>query len=352
MIGVMKRKGKPVDSGRGFDGGVDRTASRRAAIAWQRVTVEAPTSWSLVAASGDERSGSLRVERTGVDDRAPLFGMEVRWSQLKQSQTAEMLDRRVQPLLDAANKTARRLKVELDSGAFGVDEKRHPEREVVREFYWTADTAAVGRIWRCSECGRLMIAQVYCRVGSRYKDRAKEILAALQCHNAEIGWTRWALYGLDVCVPADYTLSAQRLMTTYVELKFTHGRGGKVGETLTVEQWSAANVQLKGAYLDDWLEHKGKSLLQSVSVEKTEAVMHGHPALNMTGRRTGLLYWMGDATRSLAALQMPATHYSGVGWECAESNKVYLVQTIESKHDGNTACDVAERIVCHSEPSG
>jgi hypothetical protein len=344
---VMKAKSKFAGIGQRETAAVEYSPSLPQTIAWQRVSLRAPQSWSMVAASGDERAGSVRVEQTGADDNAALLGMELRWSQIKSSQTAEMLERRIKPLLAMAEKTAKRLRIEAETNSVVVDDKRHPEREIVREFSWRADTAAIGRIWRCSECGRLLIAQVYSKAGSRYKDRAREMLAGLACHNAEIGWTRWALYGLDVCVPADYTLTAQQLMTIYVELRFTRGRGGKVGETLSVEQWSAANVQLKGAYLDDWLEHKGRSLQQSIAVEKAESSIHGHPALEMAGRRTGLMYWLGDASRSLASMQLPARQYSGIGWECPESNKVYLVQTIDVKRDGSTAREVAERIACH-----
>jgi hypothetical protein len=344
----MTTKSKPVARAKQGRTGETPSDSSTQTIAWQRIVLNAPASWSLVAASGDERAGSIRVEQTGPDEGAVIVGIELRWSRIKQAQTADMLDKRIKPLLDAAEKTAKRIGADAGAAVAPYEDSRRLERDCVREFSWRADSAAIGRIWRCSECGRLVIAQVHGRPGTRFRDRARAILGGIECHNIEVGWTRWALYGLDVSVPADFTLTAQQLMNIYIELRFTRGKGGKIGETLTVEQWSAANVQLKGAYLDEWFETKGQAVHQSLTLDKVESEIHGHPALDMTGRRTGLMYWMGDASKSLAAMQLPASHYSAIGWECAASNKVYLVQTLTVRKDEDTAREVAERIRCHA----
>ena len=324
-------------------------------IAWQGITVVVPASWSLVAASGDASSGSARLDRTGAGDvdagrDAPL-GVDIRWSDVKQAQTAEMLDKRIRPLIDHARKSAKRANVEAETSVSAYSDKRRRDRDVVREFRWRADGAGLGRIWRCATCGRLVIAQVYGAGGGKlFDERARAVLASIACHGDEDGWTRWALYGLDTALPSDFMLSGQQLMNIYLELRFTRGRGkGRLGDTLTVEQWSAANVQLKGAYLDEWLAGKGnQSLQRSLRVEKVEAIVHGHGALEIVGERAGFGYWLCDGAKQLMALTAPVRRYAACGWECADSNRVTLVQSLSARGEGiATVREVAERTRCH-----
>ncbi len=302
----------------------------------------------MVGASGDFAAGSVRIEHTGTVENDEPLGLEVRWSEMKKAQTGEDLERRIKPVPDAAEKAGRKAKSETNtSQVTPYNDKRHSDREVVREFFWRSEGSGLGRIWRCSTCNRLVIAQVYGRAGSRYQERAKELLATVECHSTDLDWNRWALYGLDVQVPAEYRLTGQQLMNIYVELRFIKGIG-KHGDTITVEQWSAANVQLKDEYLDEFISRKANAVQRTVASDKSETGVGGHPALKLEGERTGLGFWTGDALKQMASLQMPIRFYSGIAWECPESNKIYMVQALTAKPDANLSQSVADRTQCHA----
>jgi hypothetical protein len=192
----------------------------------------------------------------------------------------------------------------------------------------------------------VVIAQVYGAGGQRFTDLANRMLVGIGCHGEEIGWRVWSLYGLETSIPADFVLTGQQVMNIYLQLKMTRGR---TDDKVTVEQWSLANVQLKGAYLDQWFETKAAKGLEYVAYDKAECEVDGHPALALTGRRNGLLFWLAEGIRDLLRLRIPATYYAGIVWECPDSNKAYLVQAFTRKKGETVAADIASRTRCHHE---
>ena len=78
-------------------------------------------------------------------------------------------------------------------------------------------------------------------------------------------------------------LRKPQLMNIYVQLSFQWGRST---DQIIVEQWGVANVQLRGAYLDDWFKQKSGELISVLKYDKTESTVHGHTALRITGKRT------------------------------------------------------------------
>ena len=172
----------------------------------------------------------------------------------------------------------------------------------------------MGRIWHCAECGRLVIAQVIGGGGGDWSSAAADVLRSLECHPGETGWQTWSLYDLLTQVPPDYALSGKpQLMNIYVQLSF---RRGQSLDTVSVEQWGVANVQLRGAYLDQWYREKNASHEAVLRYDTDETHAHGHPALLLTGRRTGPTYWVGQVVPQLTKLQKPATYFTACLWEC------------------------------------
>jgi hypothetical protein len=321
-------------------------------IAWQRVCVDVPSNWALTAISGDDFAGSLRIERVSEFERkyAP-YSIEVRWSnKYKSSLTSEQLDNQIKPLIDSARKLAKKNGDDYQPSIDNAHSANQTDRGVVREYSWKSKPAVLGRIWRCSSCGRLIIAQVYGDWSTSFTGEARSILNTLTCHNADPNWTRWALYGIDLLAPSDFGLIKQQLMTTYLELQFgkmIKSGVSDAGDKITVEQWSAANVQLKGCYIDEWIEQKSAELLSTLSVKKSESEINGHAALILNGNRVGPVYWLRDGLKAVKALKKPATHYSAIAWECPESNKVYLIQNMFSDKTSDLAMTIAQKVYCH-----
>jgi len=313
-------------------------------IGWQGISLDAPSDWSLTGFGGDARSGNLRIDASNRDAKTVPIGIEVRWIDNKKPPTPAQLEMRLSELVKSVEKTAKRQKAEVETWTGPVTSANGRPSQIA--FRWKAGSAANGRIWYCGTCGRVVIAQVYGHGGWKFGDQAVQIIDSIGCHGVELGWRPWALYGLQTAAPASYTLSSQQVMNIYLQLNFRHERSD---ETLTIEQWSLANVQLKDAYLDEWFEVKAGSSLSNVKYVKAEDEVHGHAALALNGRRGGVLYWLGDGLRSLLQLRIPATYYDALLWECADSNKTYLVQTFSRKCQGELVRQIADRTQCHAE---
>ena len=309
---------------------------------WQGLSLQTPDAWNLVAFSGDRAQGSLRMDNGEMHGAAA--GIEIRWSQIKGRVADSDLEKRLERYFGGIRKSLKRTVADVDAKSKAYTDARHPERTVSRTFTWRADRRASGRIWHCGECGRLVISQVTGAQG-RVSSVASDVLRSLECHSREPGWQSWSLYDLATQLPTDYLLKGKpQLLNIYVQLPFTLGQST---ESVTVEQWGVANVQLRGAYLNEWFRDKNSSQEPMLRYASKELTVQGHPALLLTGRRTGLYYWASQALPQLAKLQMPATHYAACLWECPETNKIHLVQSYSRRPMLDTVMQIVERTPCH-----
>ena len=313
-------------------------------MGWQGLTMQVPPAWNLVAYGGDAKAGSLRLDN-GEFTTHGVLGVDVRWIRIKGKLTDADIEKRLIQYLDSIEKSAKRQKTPAVTSVKTLEDPRHPERLGLRGFSWKADRKAVGRIWHCSECGRVIIAQVLGGVRDDFNNVAADALSTLDCHPADPDWRPWSLYDLTTGVPGDYTLTGKpQLMNVYVQLPFARGNSL---DTLTVEQWGVANVQLRGAYLDQWFRQKNKALEPMLRYDATETEVHGHPALALNGRRTGVSYWASQVPAQIARLQKPATYFAARIWECPDSNKIHLVQSFSRRPQPGLVDEIVERTVCH-----
>ncbi len=308
------------------------------------MTLLAPSAWNLVGYGGDAKAGSLRLDNGDTAGQG-VVGMDLRWIPVKGKVSDADLEKRLTQYLSSIEKSARRQKIAAAVQTKEVSDARHPERRGGRSFTWKADKRAAGRIWHCTECGRVVIAQVLGGTRGDFAATASDVLSTLECHAAEAKWRVWSLYDLHTEVPSDYALSGKpQLMNIYVQLPF--GRGTSL-DTVTVEQWGVANVQLRNAYLDQWFRDKNKALEGQLKYEGRESTAAGHPALALTGRRTGLPYWMSHAIPQITRLQKPATYFEARVWECPETNKIFLVQSFSRRPQPEVVQEIVERTRCH-----
>lgn len=313
-------------------------------MGWQGMTMQVPPAWNLVSYGGDAKAGSLRLDNSDFGTHGVL-GVDVRWIPVKGKVTDADLEKRLTQYLATIEKSAKRQKFAASTQVKDVRDERHPERSGLRAFTWKADRKAVGRIWHCPECMRVVIAQVVGGPRDDFNNLAADALHTLECHSPDGDWRTWSLYDLHTEVPSDYALKTKpQLMNIYVQLPFVRGNSQ---DTITVEQWGVANVQLRNAYLDQWFQDKNRALEGQLRYEARETTAQGHPALALTGRRTGISYWMSHALPQITRLQMPATHFEARIWECPDSNKIHLVQSFSRRPQPGIVDEIVERTLCH-----
>ncbi len=311
---------------------------------WQGMTLQTPPAWNLVGYGGDAKAGNLRLDN-GEEGAQGVLGMDIRWLPAKGKLTDADLEKRLRQYLDSVEKSARRQKISASVQIKELADARHPERTGLRGFTWKADRRAVGRIWHCTDCGRVVIAQVLGGLRGDFAGTAADALQTLECHSQDPDWRTWSLYDLHTQVPSDYALLGKlQLMNIYVQLPF--GRGTSA-DTITVEQWGVANVQLRNAYLDQWFRDKNRAQESYLRYTGRESLAGGHSALALTGRRTGLWYWLSQGIQQIARLQKPATYFEARVWECPDTNKIFLVQSFSRRPQPEVIDEIVERTQCH-----
>ena len=311
---------------------------------WQGISLSTPDAWNLVAYGGDEKSGNLRLDN-GEATPSSVLGVELRWSTLKNTLKDADLDQRLDQFFANIRKSSKREKLSVDTKSKAVKDDRFPDRAATRTFQWKADRKGYGRIWYCETCKRLVIAQMVSGLKGDNSAVAHDLLASIRCHSDDDAWRLWSLYDLTSQIPSGYRLKGQpQLLNIYVSLSFERAPH----ETIVLEQWGVANVQLRDRYLDEWFRHKNGELVHSLKYETEETDVNGHPALLITGRQTGLMYWFGKVIPQLLRLQRPAPHYGACLWECPETNKIEQVQVFARKPCREVLKSMVERTPCHS----
>lgn len=314
-------------------------------IGWQGFTVTVPDTWDLTGFSGDEKSGYLRV-----DDSAEQ-GIEVKWgTESEKAKSEPNPDDRRATYFGTLEKTAKKKKLPLQVKE--VDSPRFSERPERRAtgFNWIGDRKAIGAIWYCRTCRRVVIAQVLGDTDGRGLTRlAETILGSLNCHSTDPDWWVWSLYDLNTQIPSSYTLLSQQLMNVYLRLTFAH-RDSRAAR-LSVEQWSLANVARKAEFLDTWLSLNTKAEMRDARYVADEQEVQGHPALSLVGGPRFGAPWYG-VVKQVMQFHRPATKFSAMAWECEPSNKVFLVQAMRPGRVPDPVELVASRTRCHDGAEG
>jgi hypothetical protein len=314
------------------------------AAGWQGMNVLLPDSWNMAAYGGDDKSGNVRWDNSdsNVDG---IAGLEIRWNHTGKPMTDRDLERRIDQYFEGISREARKQKLNTETKSTPSPDEAHPERTASRSFVFRTDRKGVGRIWYCGECRRTVIAQVV--IGLKTDIAVpRRVLDSLCCHSEDREWQPWSLYDLRTEIPSTYSLLRKpQLMNIYVQLAFQWGRST---DEITVEQWGVANVQLRGAYLDEWFREKSSPLLPVLRYEAEETTAHGHTALRITGKRTGPRYWIFDAWPQIQRLRRPSPYFEACLWECPETNKVHLIQTFTRRRRPELIEQIVERTRCHS----
>ena len=292
-------------------------------VGWQGIAAEVPADWSLAAIGGDEKSGYFRVDSTRS------MALEAKWSSASsQADLRGMLERYLSDL----KRKSRKRRIDFD---YRIKSKEHG----ALSFTWQADRRAVGRLWRCDECSRVVIAQVSGAPSDNVAEAASLILPSFEDHSDE-GWRTWAAYDLIAEVPPGYRLEKHQLMAGYIQLVFR-----KRSNRLVIERWGLADVALKKTTLADWYAERVRNDFRYYRYTVAAVDAEDEPALRITGKRRGVR----QLVRSLGETvirRRPAVFLDSYVWLCKESNKIYSVQSVHSKPE-QILDEVVERVECH-----
>ena len=221
-------------------------------------------------------------------------------------------------------------------------EKAEGEDRSSINFTWTGGGRGQGKIWYCAACKRVVIVQV---IGMQ-KDSgaisaiASQLFATVRDHELD-GYDLWALYDLQVEIPADFCLEAQELKSGYLHLVF--GRGG---EKIIVDRWGLANITLKQFTTDEWFANRAYMSTRKLAALTADAG-GGHTAKKLVGdlsiyARLRLL------RESRLSLRRFPSRYEGGIWHCEESNKLFAVQVLHNKRTLDLWDEVTRRCLCHA----
>ncbi len=333
------------------------SAKNKTLIGWQGIRFVLPADWNLTGFSMEPNGGYLKVDSPGT-----MFA-QVRWTERSAPKPRTLFDYTLQAL--------RRLRIikpkvmdepELRSvlEAFLVDTRKQARKSKsafeyrikprveeaggmrqAHHFSWTGGDQGQGKIWRCSACGRTVIAQIVGRARDEVAQTAAGFFSSMTDH-PEDGWVTWALYDFVGAAPADFRLVRHKLMSGYLLLELE-----RRSERLRLERWGLASVALKRFTLADWFR---KVCDPPVAALEEGVERHGHPCVQARGKpanlvRTAVLWFRSGATLR------PALWYSGCAWACQESNRIYAVQLWRSRRSPDLLDEVADRCECHGSQS-
>lgn len=308
-------------------------------MGWQGFTLSVPEGWEISGFSGSYDEGYFRVD----DGRE--MGLEIRWAtEPKKRKKPLDLEVRTEAYLASLGRAAKKKRLDFTSEHHALPPGVQREGREGFGFSWTGDRKAYGALWLCQTTRRVVIAQVLGDKSGRkgLATIADQLLSSIENQDTEPGWRLWSLFDLTLSLPSRFQLTSQQLMNVYLRLTLSDGT-----ERLSVEQWAVANVARRDAYLDSWLEVNARGELTQARFTVEEASHAGHEAIALRG---GLAFgqpWV-QALREVLSLHRPATRFSAMAWECPESNKIYLVESLRPRRAADPLPEILSRLRCHS----
>jgi len=238
-------------------------------------------------------------------------------------------------------KQAKKAKANFESNIKPERREGPDDERTAMNFSWTGAGRGQGKIWYCSHCHRVIIAQVVglARDQSAIAAIASQLFASLHDHS-ENGFDLWALYDLQVEIPDDFRLQEQKLLSGYLSLTF-----GRRGEKIILDRWGLANMTLKKFKLEEWFQNNVSVNLKRMKREEVESE-RGHSLARFSGG-IPLALLARLLRETVGSMRLFPTRYEGGVWLCTESNKIFALQTLRSKKSDTLWQDVADRLICH-----
>ncbi|HEV2473739.1 MAG TPA: hypothetical protein VGS41_13775, partial [Chthonomonadales bacterium] len=319
----LKRRNDAPEKERGGD-------QTKTIIGWQGIRCALPADWSVSGFSMDRHNGYLRVDSPGTGTQS----VQIRWQQIEKQRKAGTtpfqllaqwtgilarkpaatamakpdLKANIERMFKESAKQARKNRSAFETTIKPERIEGDSSERTAINFSWSGSGKGQGKIWHCSACNRVVVAQVVGMAKDAIGVTASQLLATLQDHSTD-GYDLWALYGLRFEAPSDFVLYEQKLLSGYLRLAFR-----RAGERIVLDRWGLANVALKRFSLREWFEQHSLVSTRNLTVDET-ATHWGHSVLRLRGdlpfgkRLTGL------RDSALSPRSAPAK-YDGHVWRC------------------------------------
>lgn len=301
-------------------------------VGWQGITVSVPEDWYPAALGAERASGYLRVQN------ADGLAVEVKWFTPKNTVD---LERELTKYRKTLGKASKKRHAEFE----WRDKPKVPARESRpdknrRFFGWRSDTQALGVIWYCRTCSRVILAQVVMPLDEDATSLASHILNGIEDHGDD-GLEYWAVYGLGISVPKGWSLDKHQLMAGYTMLQFR-----RRDRVIRAERWALANVALKDASLRDFVWRKSHKFWKDYSIGAVEAPRGDHEGERFSGHTRKV--WLRAVALVRRLARRPAADWlTARAWHCDIENKVFAVHAVHPRGDLELFETALESVECH-----
>ncbi|MBI3946195.1 MAG: hypothetical protein HY321_09775 [Armatimonadetes bacterium] len=309
----------------------DRRQGKWSTIGWQGISLQVPEDWFPAALGTERGAGYLRVQCPDGPS------VEVKWASPKGSVDVEREVAKYRRTLERAARKRRQAVEWQEKPKVPVRVARADKNR--RFFGWKGDSQALGVVWYCRGCGRVIIAQATFPA-SQDAELASTILSSIEDHG-EDGRELWSLYGLGVRIPVGWALDKHQLMAGYTMLQFR--RGDRV---LRAERWALANVAMKNATLPEFLRGRSRKFWKDFRLADTGAEWRGHAGAAFSGPTRKV--WLRAVALVRLLLRRPAAETMSVrAWHCDAENKIFAIHAVHPRGDTAELERALESLVCH-----
>ncbi len=304
---------------------------------WQGLSAETPADWELVGIpkTHDAAEGYLRLD----DADQPRF--ELKWNSHPQRKfdIEKTLDDYLSGIRKTYEKQIGPIEIRKDQPLIpsnGPDAAFHDHREV-RFFAWRGELRAYGAIWRCTQCQRVVMAQVIGPSGGGATRReAVRVLSSIRDHPTS-STNLWTAYGLEMDVPRRFRLDKLQLLNGYILFSFTDGSA-----RIAVERYGLADQHMKGEDIDSWFRRTYAKHLRGTTLALDKDDLH----------EGAVRIWDVSLLKDWQAYMRPV-QTAGHVWRDASANRLFVVRATGKRDLRAVTRRIAESIPLHpSEIAG
>ncbi|HID06854.1 MAG TPA: hypothetical protein EYP10_06870 [Armatimonadetes bacterium] len=304
-------------------------------IAWHGVELQAPADWHIAHLRITPNESYMRMED------GDLTRLEIKWVTMPPGKAPD-LQEQAKAYLAQMEKEAKKRKLTLRKR---VDTKLISKRQAkgrnVLTFDWQLDYIGEGMLWWCSDCNKVLMAQVIGNRGERIRELARRIFTSISDH-ARNEWQRWSLFGLQFEMHQSMKLGEYDAKSGYVRFQFRYGDE----ESIEVARWSLANVILKRTSIEQWTADMLKEHLRRYAIDYRTVKIGSHSGIALQGRWKVPLKTVRLFFRQLSK-RGALPRFQGWVWQCTDTNRILWVIAIVKPEHIEWANHVIKTVKCH-----
>ena len=337
---------------------------------WAGIQLEIPATWELSGLSGDQKTGYLRL------DDAEMPRLELKWAHTRRKKPD--LHATLDEYFKLIRKTYKKgTELSFRRNVNFIKEDEFFEGRTVLGFSWKGNIRANGLIFHAGK--RITIVQVMGRLKENWRPTVLRIFQSIVDHS-DAPLTLWTAYGLKLGVPKEYKLERQKLLSGYLmfafvakpahfqgAVKFAKSASNRLRNNgslenpdispadkgrLSIERYGPAEVMLSDYKdapnpLEAWFRAKYAKAIRGYGFEVTFNTDSEDERLTLIGQQTRL--YDGVPLTPVLMLDKLSKRTMLVFhlWQCNESNRIYVIQSIGSTDAHSTVQKVAKSIECH-----